>query len=40
MALKKIKELIIKINEIEILIKKNSSSSINILSDFIIGQSK
>jgi len=38
--LKKIKELIIKINEIEILVKKNSSSSINILSDFIIGQSK
>ena len=38
--LKKIKELIIKINEIESQIKKNSSSSINILSDFIIGQSK
>ena len=30
--------LIYKINEIELLIKKNSSNSINILSDFIINQ--
>ena len=38
--LKKIKELIVRINEVEILIKKNSSTSMNILSDFILGQSK
>ena len=35
-----IKKLIYKINEIELLIKKNSSNSINILSDFIVTQSK
>ena len=31
--------LIYRINQIELLIKKNSNSSINILSDFIIEQS-
>ena len=31
--------LIYKINEIELLIKKNSINSLNILSDFIIEQS-
>ena len=36
--LKKIQNVIIKINEVELLIKKNSSSSLNILSDFIIDQ--
>jgi len=36
---KKIENLIYKINEIELLIKKNSSNSINILFDFIISQS-
>ena len=35
----KIENLIYKINEIELLIKKNSSNSINILFDFIITQS-
>ena len=38
-SLKKIENLIYKINEIELLIKKNSSNSINILFDFIIAQS-
>jgi len=38
--LKKIEKLIIKINEIEILIKKNHANSINILCDFIINQSQ
>ena len=38
-TLKKIENLIYKINEIELLIKKNSSNSINILFDFIITQS-
>ena len=33
-----IKSLIYRINEVELLIKKNSNSSINILSDFIIEQ--
>ena len=33
-----VKNLVYKINEIELLIKKNSNSSINILSDFIIEQ--
>jgi len=37
--LKKIEKLIIKINEVEIIIKKNSTNSINILCDFIINQS-
>ena len=36
--LKKIQNVIIKINEVELLIKKNSSNSLNILSDFIIAQ--
>jgi len=35
-----VENLIYKINEVELLIKKNSSSSINILSDFIIEQSR
>jgi len=39
-SLEKIKKLIIKLSEVEVLIKKNSANSINILSDFIIGQSK
>ena len=34
-----IESLIYRINEVELLIKKNSASSINILSDFIIEQS-
>ena len=38
-SLKKIENLIYKINEIELLIKKNSSNAINILFDFIITQS-
>jgi len=38
-SLKKIENLIYKINEIELLIKKNSSNSINILFDFIITES-
>ena len=38
-TLKKVENLIYKINEIELLIKKNSSNSINILFDFIIAQS-
>lgn len=38
--LKKTQNLIYKINNLELLIKKNSSNSINILSDFIIGVSK
>ena len=33
-----IEDLIFKINEIELLIKKNSNNSINILYDFIIEQ--
>ena len=37
--LKKIEKLIIKISEVEILIKKNSTNSISILCDFIINQS-
>ena len=36
--LKKIQNVIIKINEVELLIKINSSNSLNILSDFIIAQ--
>jgi DNA polymerase-3 subunit delta len=35
---KNIEDLIFKINDVELLIKKNSNSSINILSDFIIEQ--
>ena len=38
-SLKKIENLIYKINEIELLIKKNSSNAINILFDFIITES-
>ena len=38
-SLKKVKNLIYKTSEIELLIKKNSSNSINILFDFIITQS-
>ena len=36
--LKKIQNVIIKISEVELLIKKNSLNSLNILSDFIIAQ--
>tara|TARA_B100000029_G_C17509137_1_gene935599 strand:+ start:51 stop:1034 length:984 start_codon:yes stop_codon:yes gene_type:complete len=39
-SLEKIKCLIISISEIEFLIKKNSSSSLNILSDFILTQAR
>ena len=39
-SVESIKKIIFKLNEIEILIKKNSLNSINILSDFIINQSK
>jgi len=38
-SLKKVENLIYKVNEVELLIKKNSSASINILFDFIITQS-
>ena len=38
-SLKKVEDLIYKISEIELLIKKNSSNSINILFDFIVSQS-
>ena len=34
-----VKKLIYRINDIELLIKKHSNSSVNILSDFIIEQS-
>ena len=37
--LKKIEKLIIKISEVEIVIKKNSTNSVSILCDFIINQS-
>tara|TARA_Y100000590_G_scaffold303364_1_gene342082 strand:+ start:690 stop:1676 length:987 start_codon:yes stop_codon:yes gene_type:complete len=36
----KINNMIVKINEVELLIKKNSYNSLNILSDFIITQAK
>jgi len=39
-SLEKIKKMIIDINETELLIKKNSINSLNILSDFILTQSK
>ena len=39
-SLKKIKNMITNINNIELLIKKNSINSLNILSDFIITQTK
>ena len=38
--LKKVKDMITNINNIELLIKKNSINSLNILSDFIITQTK
>ena len=38
-SLKNIENLIYEINEIELLVKKNSSNSLNIISDFIINQS-
>ena len=38
-SLKNIENLIYEINEIELLAKKNSSNSLNIISDFIINQS-
>ena len=38
--IKDVNELIAKISEIEVLLKKNFSNSLNILSDFIISQSK
>ena len=38
--IKILKNLLYKINETELLIKKNSNSSLNILSDFIIEQAK
>jgi len=39
-SLEKIKKMIININKTELLIKKNSINSLNILSDFILTQSK
>ena len=39
-SLKKINNMIININETELLIKKNSANSLNILSDFIINQTQ
>ena len=38
--LEKIENMIYKINDIELLIKKNSESAINIVSDFIINNSQ
>ena len=38
-TLNKAEDLIYKTNEIELLVKKNSSNGINIVSDFIISQS-
>ena len=35
-SLKNIQKIIVKINDVELLIKKNSSNSLNILSDFIL----
>ena len=40
MVIKKNKKMIININKTELLIKKNSLNSLNILSDFIIAQAK
>ena len=37
-TLEKVNKMITNINEIELLIKKNSANSLNILSDFIINQ--
>ena len=39
-SLEKIKKMIISINKTELLIKKNSINSLNIISDFILTQSK
>ena len=39
-SLEKVKKMIININKTELLIKKNSINSLNILSDFILTQSK
>ena len=39
-SLEKMKKMIISINETELLIKKNSINSLNILSDFILSQSE
>ena len=39
-SLEKVKKVIININKTELLIKKNSINSLNILSDFILSQSK
>jgi len=39
-SLERIKKMIISINKTELLIKKNSINSLNILSDFILSQSK
>ena len=39
-SLEKIKKMIINISKTELLIKKNSINSLNILSDFILTQSK
>ena len=39
-GLKNVEDMLFKANEIELLIKKNSSSAVNIMSDFIIGTSK
>ena len=39
-SLKKINNMIININETELLIKKNFANSLNILSDFIINQTR
>ena len=38
--LKKIRNMILNIGEVELLIKKNSTASLNILSDFILSQAK
>ena len=39
-GLKNVEDMLFKANEIELLIKKNSGSAVNIMSDFIIGTSK
>ena len=38
--LEKVEDMIFKTNDIELLIKKNSGSAVNIMSDFIISTSK
>ena len=39
-SLKSTNELIFKLNDIELIVKKNTTNSINILSDFILSQAQ